>query len=352
MPHYVRPVGDKTSLLGLAAACGQGNAMILPRRRFLQLAASAAAVPFAPIAANANNYPNRPVRFIVPFPPGGASDPVARVLGARLSDIWGQPVLVENKGGAGGNIGALTAAQSPPNGYTIFIATNFMATNPFLYPALGYNPLTDLTAVTRLTVFTNVLLVPNGSPAKTVKEFIAHAKSNTGKTTYASPGAGTIQHLCGELFSRTAGIALTHVPYRGGGPALTDLMAGRVDVMVATLPSVMSQIQGGTVRALAVTSAARVPFAPNIPTVSESGLPGFDVSDGQLLYMPGKTPAEFVNKVHDDVVAALAFPPVKQKFVDINVLIVSSTPAEATAYLKGQMAKWGAVIKDANIKLE
>jgi tripartite-type tricarboxylate transporter receptor subunit TctC len=145
---------------------------------------------------------------------------------------------------------------------------------------------------------------------------------------------------------------LTHVPYRGGGPALTDLMAGRVDVMFATLPSVMSQIQGGTVRAFAVTSAMRAPFAPDIPTISESGLPGFDVSDGQCLYMPGKTPAEFVKKVHDDVVAALAYPPVKQKFVDINVLIVSSTPAEVTTYLKDQMAKWGAVIKQANIKLE
>lgn len=325
--------------------------MTLARRRFLQLAAGAAALPAVPFAARAQTYPNRSVRFIVPFPPGGASDPVARVLGARLSEIWGQPVLVENKGGAGGNIGALAAAQSAPDGYTIFIATNFMATNPFLYPALGYDPLTDLTTVTRLTNFTNVLLVPKSSPAKSIKEFIAHAKANAGKTTYASPGAGTIQHLCGELFRQTAGIELTHVPYRGGGPALTDLMSGRVDIMVATLPSVMSQIQGGTVRALAVTSAARVPFAPDIPTVSESGLPGFDVSDGQVLYMPGKTPEEFVNKVHDDVIAALAYPPVKQKFVDIYVLTVSSTPAEAKAYLKGQMAKWGKVIKDANIKL-
>jgi tripartite-type tricarboxylate transporter receptor subunit TctC len=326
--------------------------MKLPRRRFLQLAAGAAALPLGSFAACAQTYPNRFVRFIVPFPPGGASDPVARVLAGRLSEVWGQQVIVENKGGAGGNIGALAAAQSAPDGYTIFIATNFMATNPFLYPTLGYKPLTDLIAVTRLTNFTNVLLVPNSSPAKSLKEFIARAKTNTGKTTYASPGAGTIQHLCGELFRKTAGIELTHVPYRGGGPALTDLMSGRVDIMVATLPSVMSQIQGGTVRALAVTSATRVPFAPDIPTVSESGLPGFDVSDGQVLYMPGKTPAEFVNKVHDDVVAALAYPPVKRKFVDINVLTVSSSPAEATAYLKGQMAKWGAVIKEANIKLE
>jgi len=326
--------------------------MKFPRRRFLQLAAGAAALPFGLFAARAQTYPNRFVRFIVPFPPGGASDPVARVLASRLSEVWGQQVIVENKGGAGGNIGALAAAQSAPDGYTIFIATNFMATNPFLYPTLGYNPLTDLIAVTRLTNFTNVLLVPNSSPAKSLKEFIARAKTNTGKTIYASPGAGTIQHLCGELFRKTAGIELTHVPYRGGGPALTDLMSGRVDIMVATLPSVMSQIQGGTVRALAVTSATRVPFAPDIPTVSESGLPGFDVSDGQVLYMPGKTSPRFVNKVHDDVVAALAYPPVKQKFIDINVLTVSSTPAEATAYLKGQMAKWGAVIKDANIKLE
>src|SRR5476651_2356530 len=326
--------------------------MRLPRRQFLQLAASACALPFVPFAAHAQTYPNRPVRFVVPFPPGGASDPVARVLGGRLAEVWGQPVLVENKGGAGGNIGALAAAQSAPDGYTIFIATNFIATNPFLYPALGYDPLTDLATVTRLTNFTNVLLVPNSSSVATIKDFITYAKANPGKVTYASPGLGTIQHLCAELFKRTAGVGLNHIPYRGGGPALTDLMAGRVDVMFATLPSVMSQIQGGTVRALAVTSAARVPFAPDIHTVSESGLPGFDVTDGQCLYMPGKKPPDYIKKVHDDVIEALAFAPVKQKFVDINVLIETSAPEGVTSYLKAQMAKWGAIIKEANIKLE
>ncbi len=326
--------------------------MRLPRRQFLQFAASACALPFASLMARANSYPNRSVRFVVPFPPGGASDPVARVLGGRLAEIWGQPVVIENKGGAGGNLGALAAAQSPPDGYTIFIATNFIATNPFLYPALGYDPLTDLAPVTRLTNFTNVLLVPNSSSVTTLQQFIDHAKANPGKVSYASPGLGTIQHLCAELFRRSAGIELTHVAYRGGGPALTDLMGGRVDVMFATLPSVMSQIQGRTVRALAVTSATRVPFAPKIPTVSESGLPGFDVTDGQCLFMPGKTPPEYVKKVHDDVIAALAFEPVKQKFVDINVLIETSTPEGVTTYLKAQMAKWGAIIKEANIKLE
>lgn len=323
--------------------------MTLPRRRFLHLAVGALAFPFAPVAALADTYPNRAVRFVVPFPPGGASDPVARVLGARLADIWGQPVLVENKGGAGGNIGALTAAQSPPDGYTIFIATNFLATNPYIYPSLGYDPLTDLAPVTRLTVFTNVLLVPPNSSVASIKDFIAYAKKNRGRT-YASPGVGTIQHLCGELFKRTAGIELTHVAYRGGGPALTDLMSGRVDIMVATLPSVMAQIKAGTVRALAVTSATRVPFAPDIPTVAESALRGFDVSDGQCLYMPGKTPPEFIKKVHDDVIAALATPAVKQKFVDINVLIVTSTSEAVTTYLKAQMATWSAIIKEENIK--
>jgi tripartite-type tricarboxylate transporter receptor subunit TctC len=326
--------------------------MRLLRRGFLNLAAGAAVLPWVPFAAAAQNYPTRALRFVVPFPPGGASDPVARVLGGRLSEIWDQPVVIENKGGAGGNIGAMAAVQSPPDGYTIFIATNFLATNPYIYPALGYDPLTDLLPVTRLTVFTNVLLVPPSSPAASIKDLINYAKANSGKVTYASPGVGTIQHLCGELFKRTAGIELTHVPYRGGGPALTDLMSGRVDIMVATLPSVMSQIQGGKVRALAVTAATRVPFAPDIPTVSESALPGFEVNDGQSLFMPGKTPADDVNKVHDDVIAALAYPPVKQKFVDIYVQIVTSAPAEVTTYLKAQMAKWSAIIKDANIKAE
>jgi tripartite-type tricarboxylate transporter receptor subunit TctC len=326
--------------------------MILPRRRFLHLAAGTSALPFVSILARAQTYPNRYVRFVVPFPPGGASDPIARVLANRLSEVWGQQVVIENKGGAGGNIGAQAAAQSAPDGYTLFIATNFLATNPHLFSALGYDPITDLAPVTRLTVFTNLVIVPNSSPAHSIKEFIDYAKTNRGEVNYASPGAGTIQHLCGELFKRMAGIEVTHVPYRGGGPALTDLIGGRVDLMFATMPTVLPQLQGGLFRALAVTSGRRVSFVPNIPTVAESGLPGFDVSDGQSLYMPGKTPAEFVTKVHDDVVAALAYQPVKQKFEEFGVSVESSTPAVLAAYLKSEMDRWGAVIKDANVKLE
>jgi tripartite-type tricarboxylate transporter receptor subunit TctC len=326
--------------------------MKLPRRKFLHLAAGAAALRVMSRMAWAQAYPNRYVRFIVPFPPGGASDPVARLLANRLSEMWGQQVVIENKGGAGGNIGAQAAAQSAPDGYTLFIATNFIATTPYLFATAGYDPITDFAPVTRLTSFTNVLVVPNSSPAKSVKEFLDYAKSNRGKTTFGSAGTGTIQHLTGELFKRDAGIELTHIPYRGGGPALNDLMPGRIDSMIATLPSVLPQIQSGSIRAIAVTSATRVPFAPNIPTIAESGVPGFDVSDGHVLFMPARTPAEFISKVNGDVIAALAHPVVKQRFDELAVVIVTSTPAQLTAYLKSEMAKWGAVIREENIKLD
>jgi len=323
-----------------------------PRRKFLHLAAGAVAMAVMSRVAWAQAYPNRYVRFIVPFPPAGSTDPVARVLANRLSEIWGQQVVIENKGGAGGNIGAQAAAQSAPDGYTLFIGTSFLATNPYLFSALGYDPIADFAPVTRLTAFTNVIVVPNSSPAKSAKEFADHAKANRGKITFASPGTGTIQHLAGELFKRVAGIDLTHVPYRGGGPALNDLIPGRVDSMFATLPSVLPQIQSGAIRALAVTSAARVPFAPNIPTVAESGWPGFDVSDGHVLFMPARTPAEYVRKVNADVTAPLAYPPVKQRLDELAATVATSTPEELGTYLKSEMAKWGAVIKDANIKAE
>jgi tripartite-type tricarboxylate transporter receptor subunit TctC len=326
--------------------------MKLPRRQFLHLAAGAAALPAMSRIAEAQGYPNRFVKFIVPFPPGGATDPVARVLANRLTEVWGQQVVIENKGGAGGNIGAQVAAQSTPDGYTLFISTAFLAINPYLYRSLGYDPIADFAPVTRLTAFANVMVVPNSSPAKSVRDFINFAKSNRGKLTFASPGTGTVQHLCGELFKHMNAIEMTHVPYRGGGPAINDLIPGRVDVMFASLPSALPHVQGGTIRALAVSSGTRVPFVPDLPTVAESGAPGFDVSEWHALLMPAKTPVEIVRKVHDDAVDALAYPSVKQKFEELAVVAVSSTPAELTAYLKSEMEKWGRVARDANIKAE
>jgi tripartite-type tricarboxylate transporter receptor subunit TctC len=325
---------------------------MVSRRRLLALAIAAAALPLRSRTARAQSYPNRHVRLIVPFPPGGASDPVARVLANRLSENWGQQVVVENKGGAGGNIGALSAAQSAPDGYTLFISSSFVAINPFLYRSLGYDPLVDLGPVTRLTEFTNVMVVPNSSPAKSVREFIEFAKSNRGKVSFGSPGVGTVQHLSGELFKRMAGVELTHVPYRGGGPALNDLIPGRIDLMFATLPSALPQITGGTIRALAVTSGTQAPFAPDLPTVAQAGVPGFDVSDWHALFVPANTPAEIVRKIHDGVAGALADPALKPRFEELAVAATPSTPAELTALIKSDMEKWGSVIKDANIRVE
>ena len=211
--------------------------------------------------------------------------PAARVLANRLSEVWGQQVVVENKGGAGGNIGAAAVAQSTPDGYTLLIGLDTSLTiNPHFYPSLGYDPIADLAPVTRLCTFTNLMVVPNSSPAKSVMEFVNYAKQNRGKITFASPGTGTSPHVSGELFKRMTSIDMTHVPYRGGGPAYNDLIPGRVDVMFATMPSALAQVHSGVLRGLAATSAVRSPFAPNIPTVAEFGVAGFDVSDGFGLY--------------------------------------------------------------------
>jgi len=327
--------------------------MKLPRRKFLHLAAGAVALPAVSRIAWAQAYPTRYVRVVVQFPPGGAADPVARLLANRLSEIWGQQVVVENRGGAGGNIGAAAVAQSPPDGYTLLVGLDASFTiNPHIYASLGFDPIIDLAPVTRLCTFTNMMVVPNSSPARSVMEFVSHAKANRGKITFASPGTGTPPHVSGELFKRLAGVEMTHVPYRGGGPALNDLIPGRVDVMFATLPSVLAHAQSGALRALAVTSASRSPFAPNIPTVAESGVPDFDVSDGFGLYLPTKTPAEIAKKIYNDAVAAMADPAIKQRFEKIAMSVVTSTHSEFAAHLESQAAKWGPIIRAAGIKGE
>ena len=327
--------------------------MKIPRRKFLHLAASAAALPSISHIARAQAYPTRYVRVVVQFPPGGAADPVARLLASRLSEVWGQQVVIENKGGAGGNIGAAAVAQSAPDGYTLLVGIDASFTiNPHIYASLGFDPVADLAPVTRLCTFTNLMVVPNSSPAKSVMEFVNHAKAHQGKITFASPGIGTPPHMSGELFKRMAGIEMTHVPYRGGGPALNDLIPGRVDVMFATLPSVLAQAQSGVLRALAVTSVSRSPFAPNIPTVAESGVLDFDVSDGFGLYVPTKIPTEIAKKIQRDAVAAVTHPAVKRRFEELAMSVVTSTPTEFAAHLKSQTAKWGPIIRAAGIKGE
>jgi len=325
--------------------------MKLPRRRFLHLAAAAAVLPAVTRIAAAETYPNRYVRLVVPFPPGGGGDALARPLANRLSEAWGQQVVIENKGGAGGNIGAQAVAQSAPDGCTLLLGSAFLAINPFLYPASGYDPVADLAPVTLLTVIPNLMMVPNSSPAKSVKEFIDHAKANPGKTTFASTGIGASPHLSGELFRRKAGIEMTHVPYRGAGPAMNDLIPGRVDAMFSNLPGVLPQVQSGTIRGLAVTSAKRSPAAPDIPTIGES-VPGYEVSTWWALFAPAKTPAEIVTKIHADALAALAHPSVKQRYEAIGAPVTGSTPAKLAVLLASDMQKWGPIVKEAGIKAE
>jgi tripartite-type tricarboxylate transporter receptor subunit TctC len=323
-----------------------------PRRRFLQLAASAVALSAMLRSARAQTYPSRYVRFIVPFPPGGSADPIARVLANRLSEVWGQQVVVENKGGAGGNVGAQAAATAAPDGYNIFLGGAFMAKNPFLYPSSGYDPVADLAPVTKVCDFANVMVVPNSSPVRSVREFIDYAKANRGKVAFASSGTGADPHMSAELFRRLASIEMTHVPYRGAGPALNDVIPGRVDVYFGTLPSTLPLVRGGQLRALAVTSAQRSVFAPEIPTVAESGLPNYDYSSRYALYVPAKTSTDIVRKLRDDTVAALAYPPLKQRLAEIATAVTPSTTAELAALLKSDMEQWGPIIKAAGIKGE
>jgi tripartite-type tricarboxylate transporter receptor subunit TctC len=326
---------------------------MLTRRRFAGLVAASALSNGAFVrSAAAGGWPERHVRIIVPFVPGGATDVIARVIGNRLSQAWGQQVVVENRGGAGANIGAQAAAQSDPDGYTLYITSVPHATNRFLYSSLSYDPVADFAPVTLICTQSNIMVVPNSSPAKSVLEFIAHAKSNPGKISYGSGGIGTSVHLCGELFKRMAGIEMTHVPYRGAAPALQDVIAGRLDVIFDNITASLPQVQNGTVRGLAVTAARRVAAAPELPTIAEAGVPGFDVSTWFALFVPAKTPHAILDRINADAVDALGHPMVKERLEQFGATLVGSTPQELAAFLKAEMDRWGPVIREAKIKVD
>jgi tripartite-type tricarboxylate transporter receptor subunit TctC len=328
---------------------------MITRRR---MAGLAGAFAFAPALVGravgqtppAPSWPRRFVRLIVPFPAGGGTDAVARIVANRLSELWGQQMVIENKGGAGSNIGAEAVARSDPDGYTILIGSLPMAVNRFLYPSLSYDPITDFAPVTLLCLYPNLMVVPNSSPAKSVAEFIAHAKANRGKITFASSGTGTSTHLSGELFKRMTGIEMTHVPYRGVALALNDVIPGRIDVMFNTIGGVLQQARAGQVRGLAVTTAKRFPTATEFPTVVEAGVPGFDVSAWYAFFAPVKTPPEIVRKLHADTVAVLAEPAIRSALEQVGVAVVGSTPEELGKHLRAETDLWGPVIRAAGIK--
>jgi tripartite-type tricarboxylate transporter receptor subunit TctC len=265
--------------------------------------------------------------------------------------MWGQPVVVENHSGAGGNIAAELVAKSKPDGYVLFLASLGHAINKFLFAKLAYDPVADFAPISLVSTYPNIMVVPVSSPVRTVQEFIEHARANPGgRITFASSSLGTSVHLAGELFKRMANIEMTHIPYRGAGPAYNDVIPGRIDVMFPTGSSALPLIQDGKLRALAVTTLKRQGWAPDLPTVAESGLPGFEVTSWYTLFAPAKTPPEIVGKISADTARIAREPDFVQRLADIATTAIGSTPEEARRHLKSEMDKWGPVINDAQIR--
>ena len=324
--------------------------MTIDRRRLIAGSAAAAASTFAGPAVG-QAWPARPVRLIVPYAPGGPTDAIARLVADQLSKIWGQQIVTENRGGAGTNIGAEAVARSEPDGYAMLVGSGALAINRNLYKSLSYDAVTDFAPVSTICAFSFFFVVPVTSPARSVQEFIAYAKANKGKVTYASPGTGSPPHLGGELLKSMAGIEMTHVPYRGASPALTDLLAGRLDMILMSGLSI-EYIKAGKIRGLAFSGAARSPAMPELPTIAEAGVPGYEVSSWYGFFVPGKTPRPIVEKMSADTRTALAEPAVRARLDQLGYVIGGSTSAELSALLKAEIDKWGPIIKAANIAVD
>ena len=323
------------------------------RRLFLRSAATAAAIPALSRLAEAEVYPSKPVRIVVGLPPGGGVDGVARIIADRLSQVWPEPVVVENRPGAAGNLAADLVAHAAPNGYTILLAPDSLALSHLLFAKLAYDPIADFAPITLIDRYPLVLAVPNDSPTKSLQEFIARAAAIPGKITFASPGVGSLPHLAGELLARKAEIQITHVPYRGvGAGALTDLMAGRVDSMINAAGSLIPPMRAGRIRGIGVTTTERFALAPELPTFAESGVPGFDVVGMHALYVPVRTPPDIANKIQTDTVRILKEPAVQAKFKPFGIEVVGSTPAELAAITRANVERWAPIIKSLNIRLD
>jgi tripartite-type tricarboxylate transporter receptor subunit TctC len=325
--------------------------MRLPRRQFLHLAAGAAAMPALTRAAWAQTYPARPVHVIAGFAAGGGVDITARLIGQWLSDRLGQTFVIENRPGAGGNIGTEVVANAAPDGYTLLLATVPNAVNATLYEKLNFNFIRDIAPIGGIIRVPQVVLVHPSVPAKTVPEFIAYAKANSGKVNMASAGNGSAPHMAGELFNVMAGVTLVHVPYRGQGPALTDLLGGQVQVLFATTPGTTDYIKTGKLRALAVTTAARAEVLPDVPTVGEY-VPGYEASQWYGLAAPRNTPPEIVDRLNKEINAALADPKMKARFADIGGEPLTGAPAAFGSLIAAETEKWGKVVRAAGLKPE
>jgi len=325
--------------------------MKLPRRQFLHLAAGAAALPALSRIAEAQAYPSRPVRLIVPLAPGGATDIVARLTGQWLSERLGQPFVIENRPGGGTNIGTEAVVRAPADGYTLLMVGTAQAINATLYDKLNFHFIRDITPVASIIRNALVMVVHPSVPAKTVPEFVAYAKANPRKLNMASPGTGSSPHLCGELFMMMTGTSMIHVPYRGGGPALTDLLAGQVQVYFPGTVSSIEYIKTGRLRALAVTTVTRSDALPDIPTVDEF-VPGYEASSWFGVGAPKNTPPQIIDKLNKEINAGLADPKLRARLADLGGTVLPGSPADFGKHIAEETEKWGKVIRAANIKVE
>lgn len=302
-------------------------------------------------SAVAQSWPNRAVRLISPFAPGGGADITSRALAQKLTVALGQQVIVDNRGGAGGMLGVDLAAKSPPDGYTFVLGTiGPIAINPSLLSKMPYDPLKDLAPVSQAAVAVNVLVVHPSLPAKSVKELVAIAKARPTDLNYGSSGSGAADHLAGELFNALVKVKMTHIPYKGGAPAMLDLVSGNVQLVFSTLSTATAAIDGGKVRPLAVAGSKRFESMPDLPTMSEAGLKGFEVNNWYGLFAPAGTAKDIIARANAETVKALAAPDVKKRLMDAGIIATSSSPEGFSTYIRAETAKWGKVIKDANIK--
>jgi tripartite-type tricarboxylate transporter receptor subunit TctC len=326
--------------------------MKLPhRRQFLHLAAGAAVLPTLPRIALAQTYPTRPVRLIVTFAAGGSPDIIARLMGQWLSERLGQPIIVDNRPGAAGNIGTEIGVRAPPDGYTLLMALSVNAINASVYNNLSFNFMRDTAPVASIASTPLIMEVNPSVPAKTVPEFIAYAKANPGKISMASGGKGAPGHVAGELFKMMAGVDMVHVPYRGDALVLPDLISGQVQVYFGVMPASLGYIRAGKLRALAVTSATRQEALPDVPTVGEF-LPGFEARGWYGIVVPKATPAEIVGKLNQEINAALADPNMKKRLTDLGVAVFAGSPADFGKFIAEETEKWAKVVKFADIKAE
>jgi tripartite-type tricarboxylate transporter receptor subunit TctC len=322
------------------------------KRWFQLLCAGVCACLVLPSSALAANYPDRAVSWIVPWAPGGASDTVGRLIGEQLSKVLKQPVIIENRPGAGGNIGTEAVARAAPDGYTLVQLTDATTISPGLYASLKYDPVKAFAPITLIATGPHVLVVNAASPIKTLADLVERAKKNPGTVNYATAGVGSAQHLAIEMFRRVAHVEMTHVPYKGGGQAIVDVVSGQVPVGVFGLAPVLPQIQAGKLRALAVTSPQRVAGLPDVPTVAESGFPGFSSVQWFGLAAPAGTPADVVARLNRDVVSVLRTPTIEQRLQKLGATVVADTPEQFARFIEQDTARWSGIIKDSGIKLE